>query len=161
MIEYFSLSVAAAMDSFFLTGWFFLGTAVMAVALPIYGLGEVPIGSIFLFCAVGSFVGSATSFLFGKHLSHLAIAEKFLERPSFKEAASRIEKSSSTLTIVFLGKFIGVIRPFYAIALGVSGAKTFVYMLAELLASIIWSLVWSTVLYLGAETLSEAVRLLF
>ena len=156
-----ALIISAATDAFFITGWIWLGTAVMATATPLYAADIVSIIDVATFCALGSFIGSTASFLAGRLLGHTRLISSFLQRGRVKTVSSRLKKSDSLAVVVFTGKFVGLLRPFYALILGANRSHFTSYLALEFLASVAWSLVWSTVLYLGVETISELLNIIF
>lgn len=159
MAAWFALIFAAAADSFFLSGWLFLGTAVMGTAIPLFATQTVSILEVAVCCAVGSFLGSFSSFMSGRQLKRVPFVERQLKKKAVAKVENKIAAAPSLLTAVFLGKFVGYLRPFYSLVIGTSPVSIAKYARAEAAASICWSTTWSIVLYLGVETFGDFLDL--
>lgn len=129
----------------------------MTTATTLYASGFVTIIQVAAFCWLGSFLGSSASFFAGRYLGHTRFVSGFLNRRKVKRVSHRLQRSDTLTVVVFTGKFVGVLRPFYALLLGANRSNVARYLTLEAIASASWSLVWSTVLYFGIDSISQLI----
>ncbi len=144
------IALAAAVDVFFLTGMWFSGTFLLVVIGTIYTRGDatfwliVPV--IFIFTVLTNY----GNFLLGRHGSHLPLIAKQLQKPRAQAVRDKLQSLTprSLFVTMFIGRFVGVIRPLYGLVLGASHVSPLRFFINEVILSAAWTIGWSTFVYL-------------
>ena len=143
------IALAAFVDVFFLTGIWFSGTFVLIIVGTAYARGDVTFWTIIPVTFVVTLLTNYGNFLLGKHGSHIPIINRQLDKPHAEAFRQKIESLSpkSLFGTMFVARFVGVIRPFYALVLGASNVNTARFLYNETILALAWTLAWSLFVY--------------
>jgi membrane protein DedA with SNARE-associated domain len=133
------LLLATFGESFVLTGMFVPGTVLLIVMGGLIPQGYYDFRELALYAIVGSIIGDAVSFELGKvgrfHVERFRAVHAYMKRG--KEFFDRHGTAS-----VFMGRFIGPIRPIVPFIAGVSDMKRLPYYLCNITSAIGWSVTY-------------------
>ncbi len=144
----FVIFAAAFLDTLCFTGLFFYGGAMVGAVLAFYVTGAVTIPEIILAATTGTLFGSATNFYLGYYSSHTKRVQHILAHKRAESVTSFINRNH-LLTVLIVGRFITVARPFYSLLLGVTRLSPRRFFLFEIPIITIWVLLWLFILLQG------------
>ncbi|MEJ2200450.1 MAG: DedA family protein, partial [Desulfuromonadaceae bacterium] len=129
-------------ESLALIGLFVPGSTLIVFAgfLAANGKGDYP--TLILVSVAGAILGDLLSYWFGARLG-----ASFLHRPAFRRYAGLIKKSEIFFVdhggkSVFLGRFIGFLRPFIPFIAGHARMRPLPFAVIAVISGILWGLVY-------------------
>ncbi len=136
---YWLLLLATFGESFVLTGMFVPGTVLLVVMGGLVPQGFYDFRELAFFAIVGSIIGDAVSFELGK-LGRFHV-ERFRSVQAYMKSGRQFFDRYGTAS-VFMGRFIGPIRPIVPFVAGVSDMKRVPYYLCNVSSAIGWSVAY-------------------
>tara|TARA_B100001013_G_scaffold331929_1_gene247851 strand:+ start:5738 stop:6337 length:600 start_codon:yes stop_codon:yes gene_type:complete len=149
------LCSAAFIESFALIGIIIPGVVLLAAISGLAASTNIPIFFVVSLVYVSSCFADISSFLLGKYLSKkIDTVWPFNNNPSWLEQGRKFSKTYG-IPGVFLGRFIGPIRPLIPITVGSLSMdlKTFIYV--DLISGLLWAPLYTLPGYFAAKTILE------
>ena len=149
------LCSAAFIESFALIGIIIPGVVLLAAISGLAASTNLPIFYVVSLVYVSSCFADISSFLLGRFLSKkIDHVWPFNNNPSWLEIGRKFSKTYG-IPGVFLGRFIGPIRPLIPITVGSLSMdlKTFVYV--DLISGLLWAPLYTLPGYFTARTVLE------
>ena len=149
------LCSAAFIESFALIGIIIPGVVLLAAISGLAASTNIPIFYVVSLVYVSSCFADISSFLLGKYLSKkIDTVWPFNNNPSWLEQGRKFSKTYG-IPGVFLGRFIGPIRPLIPITVGSLSMdlKTFIYV--DLISGLLWAPLYTLPGYFAAKTVLE------
>ena len=149
------LCSAAFIESFALIGIIIPGVVLLAAISGLAASTNLSIFYVVSLVYVSSCIADISSFLLGKFLSKkIDHVWPFNKNPSWLEQGRKFSKSYG-VPGVFLGRFIGPIRPLIPITVGSlsMNLKTFIYV--DLISGLLWAPLYTLPGYFAAKTVLE------
>ncbi len=155
--------LAALAESLVFTGLIIPGLILVILAGFLSAKGLIDLGDLIWLVAAGLILGDLLSFYFARRTGRLLFRKRLLER-GYLEAGEEFFKKRGAASL-FLGKFIGRIRPVIAFVAGATrlGFEQFIFW--EALGAITWAVGYSILGYLlgqawlGLEAWSDRVSI--
>lgn len=125
-----------------LVGLFLPGIVMMTAIGSLIGTGILPFTSITLWAIAGAFIGDILSFSLGYHYhQHIRDLWPFRNYPTLLQKGERYFLNHGRLGI-FLGRFIGPIRPVLPLIAGMMSMPPLRFLFADILSAIVWAPVY-------------------
>ena len=151
----FGLCSAAFIESFAIIGIIIPGVILLAAISGLAASTNLSIFQVVLLVYISSCFADMSSFFLGKYLSRkIDLAWPFKKNPSWLEQGRTFFKSYG-IPGVFLGRFIGPVRPLIPITVGSLSMdlKTFIYV--DLISGLLWAPLYTLPGYFAAKTVLE------
>ena len=151
----FGLCLAAFIESFAIIGIIVPGVALLAAISALAASTNLSIFQLVLLVYVSSCFADIFSFFIGKYLSKkIDHAWPFKKNPSWLEQG-RVFFKSYGIPGVFLGRFIGPIRPLIPITAGSLAMDVRTFILVDLASGLLWAPLYSLPGYFAGKTALE------
>lgn len=147
-IAFITIFLSAFVDAFFLSGLLFYGIVLMGAAATMHATGKITTAELILAAYLGSLLGSVINFYVGHFFGHLRLVKRVTDGNKIAVVKQRLAHDGLFITMLF-GKFIGVLRPLYALTLGVLHTDQRRFLCYELILALLWTLFWTGVLLFG------------
>lgn len=147
---YWIVLLVAFLESLALVGAFIPGSLVIVSVGLFSSQGYLDIGDLIWFVAIGAILGDMTSYWLGTKgerffknenrvlkASHLDLGKKFFAQHGSKS--------------VFIGRFVGVVRPVVAFTAGISRMHFGLFMIWNVTSAFIWSALYLLLGYFFAD----------
>jgi membrane protein DedA with SNARE-associated domain len=141
---------AGFFDTLFLTGYFLFGFALMGSVAMLYATGTITVYEILIAAYLGTFSGSLTNFFIGYYFGERVWVQRALTHQRAKKVHEVIVRQH-LFVAMFIGRFLGLTRPLYALALGALRVNPTRFAHYELSIAFIWASMWTGVLLFGKE----------
>ncbi|MGJ8669593.1 MAG: VTT domain-containing protein [Oceanococcus sp.] len=152
------LALAAAVEGLFLVGMLIPGSLLMFSAGAIAVAGEIPLTPVMLAAAIGAWLGDCLSFYLGwRWRLHLPDIAARLHMPRAIERGERFFRKHGGKSI-FLGRFVGPLRPLVPAIAGASSMIPWHFMLIDLFAALLWAPAYALPGVLVGATISLAAE---
>ena len=147
------LFIAAFVESFALIGVVIPGVVLVGLISGLAASTDLTIFEVVLIAYIASFLADASSFLIGRSISKkIDCIWPFTSNPSWLEQGRSFFLKYGILGL-FIGKFIGPIRPLMPITAGSLEMNIKKFIPIDLLSSFLWALLYTLPGYLGGKTL--------
>ena len=147
------LFIAAFVESFALIGVVIPGVVLVGLISGLAASTDLTIFEVVLIAYIASFLADASSFLIGRSISKkIDYIWPFTSNPSWLERGRSFFLKHGILGL-FIGKFIGPIRPLMPITAGSLEMNIKKFIPIDLLSSFLWALLYTLPGYLGGKTL--------
>ena len=147
------LFAAAFVESFALIGVVIPGVVLVGVISGLAASTDLTIVEVILIAYIASFLADSSSFFIGKSISKkIDHIWPFNSHPHWLDQGRSFFIKYGTLGL-FVGKFIGPIRPLMPITAGSLEMNTKKFIFIDLFSSILWALLYTLPGYLGGKTL--------
>ncbi len=131
--------LVAFAESLLLVGIIFPGAAFLVSLGALIGLGVIDLGSAWFWSSLGGFCGDGLSFWIGHRYRHNLLNVWPINRfPRSIEAGKAYFRKHAGKS-VFIGRFVGPIRPVIPAIAGVMGMPVRRYLMISIVASILWA----------------------
>jgi len=151
----FGLCSAAFIESFAIIGIIIPGVILLAAISGLAASTNLSIFQVVLLVYISSCFADISSFFLGKYLSRkIDLAWPFKKNPSWLEQGRTFFKSYG-IPGVFLGRFIGPIRPLIPITAGSLGMNVRTFILVDLVSGLLWAPLYSLPGYFAGKTAFE------
>ena len=151
----FGLCSAAFIESFALIGIIIPGVILLAAISGLAASTNLSIFQIVLLVYISSCLADISSFFIGKYLSRkIDHTWPFKKNPSWLEQGRVFFKSYGILG-VFLGRFIGPVRPLIPITAGSLAMDMRTFILVDLASGLLWAPLYSLPGYFAGKTALE------
>lgn len=122
----------------------FVGYAVPGLALflavgILVGSGALPLLATLTAATSGAFLGDLTSYILGRHFGERLLAWPPIAKRSSLVARGRAFCERHGTKSVFLGRFVGVVRPLVPVVVGVGGFPPLEFVCIDSVAAILWA----------------------
>ena len=149
------LCSAAFIESFAIVGIIIPGVVLLAAISGLAASTNLSIFQVVLLVYLSSCFADISSFLLGKYLSgKIDGVWPFKKNPSWLEKGRRFFKSYG-IPGVFLGRFIGPVRPLIPITAGSLGMNVRTFILVDLVSGLLWAPLYSMPGYFAGKTAFE------
>lgn len=159
------LAVATFLESLLLIGAFIPATALMLLAGGLVAGGLLEPLPVIAGCTIGAVLGDGVSFAVGRRLGVRALRHPSLSAHRRHVARTRLLCSRHGATAVFMGRFLGPLRAFVPVVVGVLRMPQRTFQVANVVSGLVWVLAMLAPGYFAAkgmarlELLSEMDRL--
>lgn len=145
----------AFMESLAFIGWLFPGTILVIIAGGLAAQGFYDFSILWLSAALGALIGDVLSFEFGNHGKHFFAEHRWFKNHLLKgkEFFQRHGDKS-----VFLGRFVGPLRPVIPVIAGLSHMNRLRFYRADFTSGILWAGAHLGLGYLFGAAWQQAVR---
>ena len=151
----FGLCSAAFIESFALIGIIIPGVILLAAISGMAASTNLSIFQVVLLVYISSCLADISSFFIGKYLSRkIDHTWPFKKNPSWLEQGRVFFKSYGILG-VFLGRFIGPVRPLIPITAGSLAMDMRTFILVDLASGLLWAPLYSLPGYFAGKTALE------
>ena len=151
----FGLCSAAFIESFALIGIIIPGVILLAAISGLAASTNLSIFQVILLVYISSCLADISSFFIGKYLSRkIDHTWPFKKNPSWLEQGRVFFKSYGILG-VFLGRFIGPVRPLIPITAGSLAMDMRTFILVDLASGLLWAPLYSLPGYFAGKTALE------
>ena len=151
----FGLCSAAFIESFALIGIIIPGVILLAAISGLAASTNLSIFQVVLLVYISSCLADISSFFIGKYLSRkIDNTWPFKKNPSWLEQGRVFFKSYGILG-VFLGRFIGPVRPLIPITAGSLAMDMRTFILVDLASGLLWAPLYSLPGYFAGKTALE------
>ena len=152
------IGLIALLESLLLISLLLPGVALLAAASWVAGQQDLSL-SILLTCAyVGAVAGEAISFYLGRHWAPLLYRQPVFKRhPKWQHQGEQFFHRYGVLSI-FLGRFVGPVRPFIPFIAGSMQMPQFQFWLINLISALIWTPAYLLPGYWLGQQSEELVR---
>ena len=151
----FGLCSAAFIESFALIGIIIPGVILLAAISGLAASTNLSIFQVVLLVYISSCLADISSFFIGKYLSRkIDHTWPFKKNPSWLEQGRIFFKSYGILG-VFLGRFIGPVRPLIPITAGSLAMDMRTFILVDLASGLLWAPLYSLPGYFAGKTALE------
>ena len=151
----FGLCSAAFIESFALIGIIIPGVILLAAISGLAASTNLSIFQVVLLVYISSCLADISSFFIGKYLSRkIDHTWPFKKNPSWLEQGRVFFKSDGVLG-VFLGRFIGPVRPLIPITAGSLAMDMRTFILVDLASGLLWAPLYSLPGYFAGKTALE------
>ena len=151
----FGLCSAAFIESFALIGIIIPGVILLAAISGLAASTNLSIFQVVLLVYISSCFADISSFFLGKYLSRkIDNTWLFKKNPSWLEQGRVFFKSYGILG-VFLGRFIGPVRPLIPITAGSLAMDMRTFILVDLASGLLWAPLYSLPGYFAGKTALE------
>ena len=151
----FGLCSAAFIESFALIGIIIPGVILLAAISGLASSTNLSIFQVALLVYISSCLADISSFFIGKYLSRkIDHTWPFKKNPSWLEQGRVFFKSYGILG-VFLGRFIGPVRPLIPITAGSLAMDMRTFILVDLASGLLWAPLYSLPGYFAGKTALE------
>ena len=151
----FGLCSAAFVESFALIGIIIPGVILLAAISGLASSTNLSIFQVVLLVYISSCLADISSFFIGKYLSRkIDHTWPFKKNPSWLEQGRVFFKSYGILG-VFLGRFIGPVRPLIPITAGSLAMDMRTFILVDLASGLLWAPLYSLPGYFAGKTALE------
>ena len=151
----FGLCSAAFIESFALIGIIIPGVILLAAISGLAASTNLSIFQVVLLVYISSCLADISSFFIGKYLSRkIDHTWPFKKNPSWLEQGRVFFKSYGILG-VFLGRFIGPVRPLIPITAGSLAMDVRTFILVDLASGLLWAPLYSLPGYFAGKTALE------
>ncbi len=151
----FGLCSAAFIESFALIGIIIPGVILLAAISGLAASTNLSIFQVVLLVYISSCLADISSFFIGKYLSRkIDHTWPFKKNPSWLEQGRVFFKSYGVLG-VFLGRFIGPVRPLIPITAGSLAMDMRTFILVDLASGLLWAPLYSLPGYFAGKTALE------
>jgi undecaprenyl-diphosphatase len=151
----FGLCSAAFIESFALIGIIIPGVILLAAISGLAASTNLSIFQVVLLVYISSCLADISSFFIGKYLSRkIDHTWPFKKNPSWLEQGRVFFKSYGILG-VFLGRFIGPVRPLIPITAGSLAMDMRTFILVDLASGLLWAPLYSLPGYFAGKTALE------
>ena len=151
----FGLCSAAFIESFALIGIIIPGVILLAAISGLAASTNLSIFQVVLLVYISSCLADISSFFIGKYLSRkIDHTWPFKKNPSWLEQG-RVFFKSYGIPGVFLGRFIGPIRPLIPITAGSLAMDMRTFILVDLASGLLWAPLYSLPGYFAGKTALE------
>ena len=151
----FGLCLAAFIESFALIGIIIPGVILLAAISGLAASTNLSIFQVVLLVYISSCLADISSFFIGKYLSRkIDHTWPFKKNPSWLEQGRVFFKSYGILG-VFLGRFIGPVRPLIPITAGSLAMDMRTFILVDLASGLLWAPLYSLPGYFAGKTALE------
>ena len=151
----FGLCSAAFIESFALIGIIIPGVILLAAISGLAASTNLSIFQVVLLVYISSCLADISSFFIGKYLSRkIDHTWPFKKNPSWLEQGRVFFKSYGILG-VFLGRFIGPVRPLIPITAGSLAMDMRTFILVDLASGLLWAPLYSLTGYFAGKTALE------
>tara|TARA_Y100000590_G_scaffold272729_1_gene306202 strand:- start:2277 stop:2876 length:600 start_codon:yes stop_codon:yes gene_type:complete len=149
------LCSAAFIESFALIGIIIPGVVLLAAISALAPSAGLSIFQVVFLVYLSSCLADIFSFLIGKYLSNkIDSIWPFNSNPSWLEQGRKFSKRYG-IPGVFLGRFVGPIRPLVPITVGSLSMDLRTFIFVDLISGLIWAPVYTLPAYFAAKTASE------
>ena len=129
----------AFLESLAVVGLFVPGAVVMFAAGALVGLGAMALWPTLLLALAGAIAGDGLSYWLGHHFG-----EHLLERWPLKRYPNLLEKGERFFSrhgakSIFLGRFVGAVRPIIPMTAGMLGMRPLRFYIADILSALAWA----------------------
>ncbi len=115
------------------------GSVIMTAIGALIGAGVLPIGSIFVWAILGAIAGDGLSYWFGFHYhEHIRRIWPFSRFPKVLQSGEKFFHRHGGKS-VFLGRFVGPVRPIIPVVAGMMSMKPRRFLLANITSAILWA----------------------
>ena len=139
---------AAFLDAFFATGLIFYGMMFFATAGALHATGKITTIELTIVTYLGSVIANYLNFYIGYFFGKAPFIRDFIAGERAQRARDCLEKRGLFIYMT-IGRFVGFLRPVYAILIGTLHVDRRKFMLYELIIAIPWTLFWVSVLLFG------------
>ncbi len=147
------LIVLMFLESAPFTGFFIPGSFLLPLVGAIAGTTHSSLGVLLVFAVSGSCLGDLLGFYLGKKGAGKLVQARFYKGHQNAILKAQEELNRHGVLAVFIGRFVWLIHPAIPAMAGLSGVKSYIFMLVDLLAAFLWVGV-----YLGAGYLLTGFR---
>jgi len=149
------LCSAAFIESFALIGIIVPGVVLLAAISGLAASTNLSIFHVVFLVYLSSCLADISSFLIGKYLSNrIDSIWPFNNNPSWLEQGRKFSKTYG-IPGVFLGRFVGPIRPLIPITVGSLSMDLRTFIFVDLISGLIWAPVYTLPGYFAAKTALE------
>lgn len=137
MAGYWFLLIISLGEAFVLTGWVVPGSVVMLLAGGLASQGIYDFWDLVFFASVGAILGDGISYELGHRGKRFVARRPWLQKQVERGKGFFLRHQH---TGVFLGRFIGWIRPIIPFVAGIMGMKRLNFYVLNILSGIAWSI---------------------
>ena len=149
------LCLAAFIESFALIGIIIPGVVLLAAISGLAASTNLSIFHVVFLVYLSSCLADISSFLIGKYLSNkIDHIWPFNNNPSWLEQGRKFSRTYG-IPGVFLGRFVGPIRPLIPITVGSLSMVLRTFIFVDLISGLIWAPVYTLPGYFAAKTALE------
>lgn len=135
---YWLVLLAALSESLVLVGVFVPGAIIVVFAGFLSSRGYLDLGDLVWFAAIGAVVGDSLSYYLGTKGTHLFRAENRVLKTHHLELGQRFFRKHGSKS-VFLGRFIGLLRPIVPFVAGLSGMRMQTFLVWNVASAVLWA----------------------
>jgi len=135
------LGVTTFLESLVLLGAFVPATALMVLAGGLIAKGVLEPVPVVLACVTGAVIGDAISFSIGRRLGRHAFRHPALAPHRRSIARTRLLCRRYGSASVYLGRFLGPLRAFVPVMVGMLRMRRHQFQVANLVSAVLWVLV--------------------
>lgn len=128
----------AFLESLIVVGLFIPAIAIMVTTGGLIGAGIVDPLPVFAFGVVGAVLGDWVSFAIGSAIGPAVYRHRWLRSHRLAFARARLFFRRHGFVSVFIGRFLGPIRPTVPVVAGVMGMPVRMFQLANILSALLW-----------------------
>jgi membrane protein DedA with SNARE-associated domain len=149
------LFIAAFIESFAIIGIFVPGVVLIAIASGMAASAEIHIVQVLIITFLGSCIADISSYAIGRKLSRkIDRVWPFISHPDWLLKGKEFFKSYGILG-VFIGRFIGPIRPVMPITAGSMNMNAKHFIGIDLLSGMIWAPLYTFPAYFAGKIVTE------
>jgi membrane protein DedA with SNARE-associated domain len=149
------LGVATLLESLLLVGAFVPATALMLIAGGLMARGILDPLPVIVACVIGAVVGNAVSFSIGRRLGANALRHPLLAPHRRSVARTRLFCRRYGGASIYVGRFLGPLRAFVPVMVGMLRMRRRTFQVANLLSGIAWVLAMLAPGYLATKGLAR------
>ena len=151
----FGLCFAAFIESFALIGIVIPGVLLLAAISGLAASTDMSVFQLLLLVYISSCLADISSFFIGRYLSHrIDKIWPFYNNPSWLKQG---RKFSDTYGVpgVFLGRFVGPVRPLIPVTVGSLGMDLRIFITVDLVSGLLWAPLYTLPGYFAAKSAIE------
>jgi membrane protein DedA with SNARE-associated domain len=136
---YALMFVIAFGEAFIFTGFVIPGTVLLMMAGGLSAQGSFNVFDILMLSSIGAIIGDGVSYEMGRRGKHWIERSAFLKRQLERAEPFFLRHQTKS---IFMGRFIGWVRPLVPFIAGTMQMKRKKYYLASVLSAIAWAVVF-------------------
>jgi len=149
------LAVATFLESLLLIGAFIPATALMLLAGGLVAGGLLDPLPVIAGCTIGAVLGDGVSFAIGRRVGVRALRHPSLSAHRRHVARTRLLCSRHGATAVFMGRFLGPLRAFVPVVVGVLRMPQRTFQVANVVSGLVWVLAMLAPGYFAAKGIAK------
>ena len=132
------LGAIAFGESLVLVGLFFPATLIMVFAGLAIQQGKLDAGSVIFWSILGATLGDAVTYWIGHWIGPSVVHHWPLNRDKAKVARARLFFRKYGFLSIFIGRFLGPVRPTIPLVAGIMRMRHLTFQIANLTSAIVW-----------------------
>lgn len=149
------LGLITLLESLVVLGAFVPATALLVMAGGLVAAGSLDLGSVLVWSVAGAFVGDAVSFGLGRRFGREMLVHPALKNSRRVIARTRLFTRRYGVASIFLGRFLGPLRAFIPVALGILRMRRGTFQAANLVSAAVWVLAMLAPGYFAAKGIAR------